>query len=157
MIMVSGPTSAESEEVRPERLKELNRAAAEVLRRGHTPLVGVNAAGPVVEQAEVGDRYEAIILICEALAERCDAVLLVGESGGACREVEVFECRGRPVYRAVEEIPAGPAKRACDEGKGVRGRWTRSSPEVWASTASFGLSFSLNQTPRYGMCSYLFW
>ncbi len=106
LIMVSGPTSAESEEARAERLRRLNRAAAEVLRRGHTPVVGVNAAAPVVEQAEVEDRYEAIMLICRALAERCDAVLLVGESEGACREVEVFERRGRPVYRALEDIPA---------------------------------------------------
>lgn len=106
LIMVSGPTSSDSESVKAERLKSLNRAAAEVLRRGHIPVVGVNAAGPVVEQAEVEDRYEAIMRICEALAERCDAVLLIGESGGACREAEVFERRGRPVYRSPEEIPA---------------------------------------------------
>ena len=109
LIMVSGPTSAASEGVKAARLTNLNRAAAEVLKRGHIPLVGVNAAGPVVEQADTEDRYEAIMLICEALAERCDAVLPVGESGGACREAAVFERRGRPVYRAVEEIPAGAA------------------------------------------------
>ena len=107
LIMVSGPTSSESESLRAERLERLNKAAAEVLMRGHVPLVGVNAAGPVVEQAEVEDRYEAVMRICEALAERCDAVLLVGESGGACREAEVFERRGRPVYREVSEIPDG--------------------------------------------------
>jgi hypothetical protein len=106
LIMVSGPTSAESEEVRAENLRALNKAAAEVLKKGHTPLVGVNAAGPVVEQADTEDRYGTTMLICEALAERCDAVLLVGESGGACREVAVFEREGRPVYRALEEIPA---------------------------------------------------
>ena len=109
LIMVSGPTSAASEGVKAARLTNLNKAAAEVLKRGHIPLVGVNAAGPVVEQAEVEDRYEVIMHICEALAERCDAVLLVGESGGACREAAVFERRGLPVYRAVEEIPAGAA------------------------------------------------
>lgn len=107
LIMVSGPTSDESEEVREERLARLNRVAAEVLRRGHIPLVGVNAAAPVVEQAGAEDRYEAVMRICEALAERCDAVLLDGESGGACREVGVFERMGRPVYRSVDEIPPG--------------------------------------------------
>ncbi len=45
--------------------------------------------------------------ICEALAERCDAVLMVGELRGACREVGMFETRGRPVYRAADEIPVG--------------------------------------------------
>jgi hypothetical protein len=107
LIMISGPTSSESDTLREERLAKLNRVAAEVLGRGHIPVVGVNAAGPVVEQADVEDRYETVMRICEALAERCDAVLLVGESGGACREAEVFERRGRPVYRAVSEIPSG--------------------------------------------------
>lgn len=88
-------------------MRNMNRAAAEVFKRGHTPLVGVNAAGPVIEQAEVEDRYEAVMRMCEALAERCDAVLFIGESGGACREVEVFERMGRPVYRSVEDIPTG--------------------------------------------------
>jgi hypothetical protein len=109
LIMISGPTSAESEAVRDERVKALNEAAAAVLRHGHTPLVGVNAAAPVVERADIEDRYEAITSICEALAERCDAVLLVGESEGACREARVFERRGRPIYRALEEVPPGDA------------------------------------------------
>jgi hypothetical protein len=106
LIMISGPTSAESEEEKRENLRRLNRAAAEVLKRGHIPLVGVNAAAPVVEEADVEDRYEAIMRICLALAESCDAVLLLGESEGANREREVFERRGRPVYRSVDGIAA---------------------------------------------------
>ncbi|HZI20468.1 MAG TPA: hypothetical protein VEY09_17935 [Pyrinomonadaceae bacterium] len=43
--------------------------------------------------------------ICEELAGRCDAVLLTSKSGGACREVEIFERRGRPVYRSLDELP----------------------------------------------------
>ena len=105
MIMISGPVSAETEELEAENLKKLNKVAAEVLKRGHVPIVGINAANPVVEQAEAEDRYEAAMQICEALAERCDAVLLIGESGGACKELEVFERRARPVYRELNEIP----------------------------------------------------
>jgi hypothetical protein len=48
---------------------QLNRVAAEVLKRGHIPLVGVNAAVPVVEKAGVADKYEAAMMICEALTE----------------------------------------------------------------------------------------
>ena len=107
LIMISGPTSAETEEAEAENVARLNRAAAEVLRPGHVPVVGVNAAAPVVDGVEVGDRYEAIMTICLALAERCDAVLVLGESEGVCREREVFERMGRPVYRSLDEIPAG--------------------------------------------------
>jgi hypothetical protein len=56
LIMVSGPTSAESEELRAERLRELNRAAAEVLKRGHTSPVGVTAAESLAELAEIGEK-----------------------------------------------------------------------------------------------------
>jgi hypothetical protein len=106
LIMISGPASADSEEERAENLAKLNLAAAEVFKKGHIPLVGVNAAGPVIEQAGVRDHYEAVMRICEALAERCDAVLVIGESPGAGHEREVFERRGCPVYLRLDEITA---------------------------------------------------
>jgi hypothetical protein len=60
LVMVSGPVSAESDKKRMEKTAKLNRVAAEVLKRGHIPLVDVNAAVPVVE-AGVADKYEAAI------------------------------------------------------------------------------------------------
>jgi hypothetical protein len=105
LIMISGPISAGTKAEEEENVARLNRAAAEVLGRGHVPLVGVNVAAPVVDAGEFEDRYEAIMKTCLALAERCDAVLVIGESGGARREREVFERAGRPVYHALEEIP----------------------------------------------------
>lgn len=106
LVMISGPVSAESDDIRMENRARLNRVAAEVLRRGHIPLVAVNAAVPVVEEAGVADKYEATMMICEALAERCDAILLIGESNGACREVEVLQRCGRPVFHDLNELPA---------------------------------------------------
>jgi Domain of unknown function (DUF4406) len=101
-----GPVSAESDKMRMENTAKLNRVAAEVLKRGHIPLVGINAAAPVVEEGGVADEYEATMMICEALAERCDAVLVIGESKGACRERDVFQRCGRPVYYDLNELPA---------------------------------------------------
>jgi len=109
LVMVSGPVSAESEKMRMDNIATLNRVAAEVFKRGHIPLVGVNAAAPVIEEAGIADRYEAMMAICEALAERCDAVLLIGESSGACRELEVLQRCGRPVFHHLNELPDGPA------------------------------------------------
>jgi len=105
LVMVSGPVSGGSREEEERNRDELNRVAAEVLKRGHIPLVGLNAARPVVELAGLEDGYEAVMHICEELAGRCDAVLVTGESGGACREVEVFERHGRPVYKSLGELP----------------------------------------------------
>jgi uncharacterized protein DUF4406 len=105
LVMVAGPVSAESDELVIENIARLNRVAAEVLKRGHIPLVGINAAVPVVEEAGVADKYEATMLICEALAERCDAILLIGESKGALRERDVVQRRGRPVFYDLDELP----------------------------------------------------
>jgi len=106
LVMVSGPVSAESDEKRMDNRARLDKVAAEVLKRGHIPLVAVNAAAPVVEEAGVADKYETTMMICEALAERCDAILLIGESNGARRELEVFQRCGRPVFYDLNELPA---------------------------------------------------
>jgi hypothetical protein len=103
--MVAGPYSAPTAEGRAENLRALNKAAAQVLDRGHIPVIGVNAALPVVEQANLSDPYEAIMDISLALAEKCDAVLLIAESPGANMERDVFIRKGLPVFLDLEEIP----------------------------------------------------
>jgi hypothetical protein len=104
LIVVAGPYSAPSEEERQANLDAMNLAAAEVLRRGHIPVIGMNAALPVVDMANPPDRYKAIMDISIALAERCDAILMIGESPGANKERDVFLRKGLPVYLDVEEI-----------------------------------------------------
>jgi nucleoside 2-deoxyribosyltransferase len=106
LVMISGPVSSGSAEEEERNRAELNRIAAEVLKRGHVPLVGLNAARPVVELATVEDPYESVMRICEALADRCDAVLVTGESSGACREIGVFERKGLPIFKRLDELPA---------------------------------------------------
>lgn len=73
---------------------------------GHTPVVGVNAALPVVEHAMPGiDRYGAIMKISMAVISSCEAMLLLGESPGANRERDYFLARDLPVYRSLADIP----------------------------------------------------
>lgn len=107
LIAVAGPYSAETAEQRQRNLNAMNEAAAEVMRRGHIPVIGVNAALPVV--ACLGDdmnRYEAIMAISLALVDKCDAILMIGESPGANRERDLVRLKGLPVYESVAEIPA---------------------------------------------------
>lgn len=107
IIAVAGPYSASSEEGRRANLEALNKAAAELLVRGHTPLIGVNAALPVIEWASVSiDHYEAIMAISMAVISSCEAILLIAESPGANRERDFFLEKSLPVYYSIEEIPA---------------------------------------------------
>jgi hypothetical protein len=108
-VMISGPytTGAKTRAERERNLNALNRAAFEVFRRGHVPIVGVNLVLPIIEAAG-DDRYDELMMpISLAAAERCDAVLRIGgASTGADEEVERIQARGGKVYYAIEELPS---------------------------------------------------
>lgn len=106
IIMVSGPYSAPTAELRQKNLDAMNAAAARLLELGHTPIIGVNAALPVVEQARVDDPYEAIMQISLACVAPCEAILVIGMSKGVQRELDLFEQNGLPVYHRVEDVGA---------------------------------------------------
>ncbi len=111
-IMVAGPYASGGADAptRAARLAAMNRAALAVFRLGHTPVIGVNMALPVIAAAEHDAYAEVMQPLSLALAERCDAILrLPGESHGADEELARFEAAGKPVFRALDEIP--PASR----------------------------------------------
>ena len=108
LIAVAGPYTADTPEQRQRNLDAMNEAAAGVMRRGHIPVIGVNAALPVVERLGEGvDRYEAMMAISLALVDKCEAILMIGESAGANRERDLVRGKGLPVYLGVDEVPAG--------------------------------------------------
>jgi hypothetical protein len=106
--MISGPysTGAKTRSDREQNLHSLNRAAYEVFRRGHVPIVGVNLALPII-WAVGGDATDEVMMpLSLAAADRCDAVLRIGgASKGADQEVERIQARGGKVYTSVEEVP----------------------------------------------------
>lgn len=107
-IMVAAPYSSGGADARTRaaRLAETNRAALALFRMGHVPILGVNLALPLIAAAQ-GDAYDEVMMpLSLALAERCDAILrLGGESAGADAEVARFAAAGKPVFRALEEVP----------------------------------------------------
>lgn len=105
IIAIAGPYSAPTEEGRQANLNRLNEAAARVFEMGHIPLIGVNAALPVVEKANVADKYKAIMDISMTLVSACDALFLIAESPGANRERDFVLAKGLPVYYRVDELP----------------------------------------------------
>ena len=105
LIAVAGPYSADTAEQRQRNLDAMNKVAAEVMKRGHIPVIGVNAALPVVAWLEAdADRYEAIMTISLALVDKCEAILVIGESPGVKREHDLVRSKGLPVYTDVSEI-----------------------------------------------------
>ena len=107
-IMVAGPYTSGSSDpaVRAANLRAMNRAAHEVWKRGHVPLIGVNMALPVIDAAGAG-QFDAVMMpLSLALAERCDAVLRIGgPSKGADEEVALIRSRGGRVFTRIEDIP----------------------------------------------------
>jgi hypothetical protein len=107
LIAVAGRYSAKTSEERIHNWIVLNQAAAEVLKRGHIPMIGVNAALPVVEWlGPPEDQYESIMAISLALVDKCDAILVISDSPGVDRERQLIESKGLPVYRTLSEIPS---------------------------------------------------
>ncbi len=49
IIGVAGPYSADTAEQRQINLDNMNKAAARLLELGHVPIIGMNAAIPVLE------------------------------------------------------------------------------------------------------------
>lgn len=105
IIAVAGKYSAETAEERQKNFDAMNEAAGRLLEAGHTPLIGVNAALPVVERANVSNKYEAIMQISMAVVSICEAILIISNSKGVNRERDHFIENGKPVYYSIEEIP----------------------------------------------------
>lgn len=121
MIAVAGPYSATTEAVRQLNLDAMNRAAAEVYKLGHIPVIGVNAALSIVEflDAAEQDRYEAIMEISLAVVDKCDAILMIAESPGANRERDLIRAKGLPVYNSISDIPPSTRSRTPARTEGL--------------------------------------
>jgi hypothetical protein len=108
VIMVAGPYSSGGADAtqRERNLRIMNEAALAVWRRGHVPLIGVNAVKPIIDVAGA-EHFESMMMpMCRALADKCDAVLRVGgPSQGADEEVTRVAAKGGAVFQRVEDIP----------------------------------------------------
>ena len=114
-ILVAGPyrSNTGDDPTRIEKnLAAMTRAALDVFRLGHLPVLGESLALPLIRQAgsqEIGDAaFEEIFHpISRMLAERVDAVLRVGgPSKGADEMVEIARRNGKLVFEDLAEISA---------------------------------------------------
>jgi hypothetical protein len=116
MILVAGPYRSGTDGD-PERIQAnvdaMTQTALELWRRGHLPVMGEWFALPLIEAAVAGGADDAdadteiLQPIAERLLERCDGCLRIGgASEGADRMVGTTERLGKPVWRAIDEVPA---------------------------------------------------
>jgi hypothetical protein len=114
-ILVAGPyrSNTGDDPARIEKnLETMTRAALDVFRLGHLPVLGESLALPLIRQAgsqEIGDAAFDDIFhpISRMLAERVDAVLRVGgPSKGADEMVEIARRTGKLVFEDLAEISA---------------------------------------------------
>ncbi len=105
IIGVAGPYSADTAEQRQKNLDVMNFVAAKVLEKGHIPIIGVNAALPIVEKATIENSYKAIMDISLTVISTCDALLLIAESPGANRERDLIKEKGGKIFTSLDEIP----------------------------------------------------
>jgi hypothetical protein len=105
IIGVAGPYSGSTAGQRQKNLDAMNTAAARLLEMGHTPIIGMNAALPVLEKTSISDKYKATMEISLAVINACEALLLIAESPGANKERDLVLSKGLPVYYSLEEIP----------------------------------------------------
>ena len=114
-ILVAGPYRSNTGDDRrkiDENLETMTRAALDVFRLGHLPVLGESLALPLIQQAgsrQIGDAaFEEIFHpISRMLAERVDAVLRVGgPSKGADEMVEIARRNGKLVFGDLAEISA---------------------------------------------------
>lgn len=105
IIGIAGPYSADTEEQRQQNIDRLNQAAARMLEMGHIPLIGINAALPVMKYAEIDNPYEGTMQISMAVINACEGMLMIAESPGANRERDLILDKGLPVYYHIEDVP----------------------------------------------------
>ncbi|PBQ31749.1 hypothetical protein CNR22_08190 [Sphingobacteriaceae bacterium] len=106
IIGIAGPYSASTPEQRQKNLDVLNHYAAKLLAMGHIPLIGVNAALPILPFLKTQDTYTAIMTISLAMINSCEALLVIAESPGANKERDLILAKGLPVFYSLEEIPS---------------------------------------------------
>jgi hypothetical protein len=95
-------------------VQAMTRAALELYRLGHLPVLGEWFALPLIEAAEADGEADAFERLFHPVAERvlarCDGCLRIGgASDGADRMVRVARELGKEVFLSIDEVPEAAA------------------------------------------------
>ncbi len=67
----------------------------------------MNAAFFILEKLTGKNKSKAMMDISLAIVDKCDALLLIGESPGANKERDLILSKGKQVFYSIDEIPEG--------------------------------------------------
>lgn len=114
-ILIAGPYRSgtnDDPKLLAKNVDDMNKAALEIFRAGHMPILGEWFALPLVKEAgskAIGDEIfnEIFHPIAIQLGERLDACLRIGgASQGADEMVRLAKERGQKVFYSIDEVPA---------------------------------------------------
>lgn len=102
-IYVAGPYSAESPAEIDYNVMAADFAARDIAAKGHSPFVPHTQSCGWEQDARFC--YDDFLRIDFEWLEVCDAILYLGPSPGADKELEYAGILGLTVFRSVEEVP----------------------------------------------------
>ena len=107
IIYVSGPYSAEKEEDRLKNTQTAIDIGIELIRKGHTVLIPHLSHYTDMRAQELGIELPLECWMKQdlELLEGCDALFFIGESKGACIELERAKELGLQIFYSMEEVP----------------------------------------------------
>ena len=74
IIGIADPYSADTEEQKQRNCDAMNIAAARLLEKGHIPIIGINAALPIVQMSNISDKYKALMDISMTVIDNCEGL-----------------------------------------------------------------------------------
>lgn len=110
IVFVSGPFSAATRQGQDENIRKAAEAGRLLLERGCHPIVPHLLVREYYRPEDEGGPfgYEALMEYALGLLARCDAILFLGSSSGADRELALAKKLGKPVYYDIRELPGLP-------------------------------------------------
>lgn len=106
-IYVAGPLSADHEHQRQHNIDCAMDAGIAIIQRGHYPYVP-HLSGYMDERAISRDiliEYEQWMALDYVWLDKCEALLYLGSSPGADRELKQAENSGKRVFYSLAEVP----------------------------------------------------
>lgn len=119
LILVAGPYRSGTHDdplLIARNVEAMTDASLKLFRAGHLPVMGEWFGLPLMEHAgstRIGDAAfdEIFHPISRRLVDKCDACLRIGgPSAGADEMVALSRSLGKPIYCALDEVPAGVAR-----------------------------------------------
>lgn len=107
IVYVSGPYSASTNEGKLQNTQKAIDVGIELIRKGHTVLIPHLSHYTDMRAQELGVdiSWEQWLEQDLKLLERCDALYFIGESRGACIELERAKELGLQIFYSLEEVP----------------------------------------------------